>query len=160
MYSETSQGLDFETFDTTVSPYSGTDNHVTTASADGADRRGARACTIRCLRPQRAGLVVEHGEPISRSWAARAGDPSLSSSGTFESRQRRLEATSQIPFIRAEIVSYRALNQLSVADDRQAYLARLENSLLPAGPAAVEALLRQAEWHQHMLALQCRRQRW
>ena len=62
-----------------------------------------------------------------------------------------LEAASQIPFIRAEIVSYRALNQLSVADDRQAYLARLENSLLPTGPAAVEALLRQAEWHQHML---------
>ena len=62
-----------------------------------------------------------------------------------------LEAASQIPFIRAEIVSYRALNQLSVADDRQAYLARLENSLLPTGPSAVEALLRQAEWHQHML---------
>ena len=62
-----------------------------------------------------------------------------------------LEAASQIPFIRAEIVSYRALNQLSIADDRQAYLARLENNLLPAGPAAIQALLRQAEWHQHML---------
>ena len=62
-----------------------------------------------------------------------------------------LEAASQIPFIRGEITSYRALNQLSVADDRQAYLARLENSLLPTGPEAVEALLRQAEWHQHML---------
>ncbi len=62
-----------------------------------------------------------------------------------------LTAASQIPFIRAEIVSYRALNQLTVADDRQAYLARLENNLLPTGPAAIEALLRQAEWHQHML---------
>lgn len=62
-----------------------------------------------------------------------------------------LNSASQIPYIKAEITSYRALNQLSIADDRQNYLARLEKNLGLSGSAAVSALLRQAEWNQHML---------
>ena len=62
-----------------------------------------------------------------------------------------LNAKSQLPFIRAEIRSYRAANQLEIADKRQAYLSRLEASTLPSGPEKISALLAQAEWHQFAL---------
>ena len=62
-----------------------------------------------------------------------------------------LNARSQLPFIRAEIRSYRAANQLEIADKRQAYLSRLEASVLPSGPEKISALLAQAEWHQFAL---------
>jgi hypothetical protein len=62
-----------------------------------------------------------------------------------------LNARSQLPFIRAEIRSYRAANQLEIADKRQAYLSRLEASALPSGPEKISALLAQAEWHQFAL---------
>ena len=62
-----------------------------------------------------------------------------------------LNARSQLPFIRAEIRSYRAANQLEVADNRQAYLSRLEASVLLSGPEKISALLAQAEWHQFAL---------
>ena len=62
-----------------------------------------------------------------------------------------LNAKSQLPFLRAEIQSHRALNQLQVADERQAYLSRLEATVIPSGPEKVTALLAQAEWHQYAL---------
>ena len=62
-----------------------------------------------------------------------------------------LNAASQIPYIRAEIRSYRALNQLALADQRNAYLSRIEKEVLPSGTEKIDALLRQAEWHQHAL---------
>ena len=62
-----------------------------------------------------------------------------------------LNATSQLPYLRAEIASHRALNQLAAADERQAYLSRIESTTISSGPARVEALLAQAEWHQHAL---------
>ena len=62
-----------------------------------------------------------------------------------------LNAKSQLPFLRAEIASHRALEQLAIADERQAYLSRIESTTIPSGPEKVEALLAQAEWHQHAL---------
>ena len=62
-----------------------------------------------------------------------------------------LNAKSQLPYLRAEIVSHRALEQLAVADERQAYLSRIESTTIPSGPEKVEALLAQAEWHQYAL---------
>ena len=62
-----------------------------------------------------------------------------------------LNATSQLPYLRAEIASHRALNQLAIADERQTYLSRIESTTIPSGPAKVEALLAQAEWHQYAL---------
>ena len=62
-----------------------------------------------------------------------------------------LNAKSQLPYLRAEIVSHRALEQLVMADERQAYLSRIESTTIPSGPERVEALLAQAEWHQYAL---------
>ena len=62
-----------------------------------------------------------------------------------------LNAKSQLPYLRAEIVSHRELEQLAVADERQAYLSRIESTTIPSGPEKVEALLAQAEWHQYAL---------
>jgi hypothetical protein len=62
-----------------------------------------------------------------------------------------LNAKSQLPYLRAEIVSHRALEQLAVADERQAYLSRIESTTIASGPEKVEALLAQAEWHQYAL---------
>ena len=62
-----------------------------------------------------------------------------------------LNAKSQLPYLRAEIVSHRALEQLAMADERQAYLSRIESTTIPSGPEKVEALLAQAEWHQYAL---------
>ena len=62
-----------------------------------------------------------------------------------------LNAKSQLPYLRAEIVSHRALEQLTMADERQAYLSRIESTTIPSGPEKVEALLAQAEWHQYAL---------
>ncbi|MGI9299654.1 MAG: energy transducer TonB [Luminiphilus sp.] len=62
-----------------------------------------------------------------------------------------LDAKSQLPFVRAEITSHRALNQFVTADERHAYLSRIEASALPSGPEKITALLRQAEWHQFAL---------
>ena len=62
-----------------------------------------------------------------------------------------LNARSQLPYLRAEIASHRALNQLAIADERQTYLSRIESTTIPSGPAKVEALLAQAEWHQYAL---------
>ena len=62
-----------------------------------------------------------------------------------------LDAKSQLPFVRAEISSHRALNQFVTADERHAYLSRIEASALPSGPEKITALLRQAEWHQFAL---------
>lgn len=62
-----------------------------------------------------------------------------------------LNAASQLPYVRAEILSYRALDELALADERQAYLSRIEKQALPSGPEKIDALLRQAEWHQYAL---------
>ena len=62
-----------------------------------------------------------------------------------------LNAKSQLPYLRAEITSHRALEQLAIADERQAYLSRIESTTIPSGPEKVEALLAQAEWHQYAL---------
>ena len=62
-----------------------------------------------------------------------------------------LNAKSQLPYLRAEIASHRALEQLAIADERQAYLSRIESTTIPSGPEKVEALLAQAEWHQYAL---------
>ena len=62
-----------------------------------------------------------------------------------------LNAKSQLPYLRAEIVSHRALEQLAMADERQSYLSRIESTTIPSGPEKVEALLAQAEWHQYAL---------
>ena len=62
-----------------------------------------------------------------------------------------LDAKSQLPFVRAEITSHRALNQFVAADERHAYLSRIEASAIPSGPEKIAALLRQAEWHQFAL---------
>lgn len=62
-----------------------------------------------------------------------------------------LNAKSQLPFVRAEIASHRALAQLANADERQAYLSRIESTTIPSGPEKVKALLAQAEWHQYAL---------
>jgi len=62
-----------------------------------------------------------------------------------------LNAKSQLPYLRAEIVSHRALEQLTMADERQAYLSRIESTTIASGPEKVEALLAQAEWHQYAL---------
>ena len=62
-----------------------------------------------------------------------------------------LNAKSQLPYLRAEIASHRALDQLTMADERQAYLSRIESTTIPSGPEKVEALLAQAEWHQYAL---------
>ena len=42
-----------------------------------------------------------------------------------------LNATSQLPYLRAEIASHRALNQLAIADERQTYLSRIESTTIP-----------------------------
>ena len=62
-----------------------------------------------------------------------------------------LDAKSQLPFVRAEITSHRALNQFVTADERHAYLSRIEASALPSGPEKITALLRQAQWHRFAL---------
>ena len=62
-----------------------------------------------------------------------------------------LDAKSQLPFVRAEIASHRALNQFTAADERHAYLSRIEARAIPSGPEKITALLRQAEWHQFAL---------
>ena len=62
-----------------------------------------------------------------------------------------LNAKSQLPYLRAEIVSHRALEQLAMADERQAYLSRIESTTIPSGPEKISALLAQAEWHQYAL---------
>ena len=62
-----------------------------------------------------------------------------------------LNAKSQLPYRRAEIASHRALEQLAIADERQAYLSRIESTTIPSGPEKVKALLAQAEWHQYAL---------
>lgn len=62
-----------------------------------------------------------------------------------------LNAKSQLPYLRAEIASHRALEQLAIADERQAYLSRIESTTIPSGPEKVKALLAQAEWHQYAL---------
>lgn len=62
-----------------------------------------------------------------------------------------LNAASQLPYVRAEIQSYRALGELVLADERHTYLSRIEKEVLPSGPEKVDALLRQAEWHQYAL---------
>ena len=62
-----------------------------------------------------------------------------------------LNAASQLPYVRAEIQSYRALGELALADERHTYLSRIEKQVLPSGPEKIDALLRQAEWHQYAL---------
>lgn len=62
-----------------------------------------------------------------------------------------LNAASQIPYVRAEIRSYRALDELALADERHAYLSRIEKQVLPSGVEKIDALLRHAEWHQYAL---------
>lgn len=62
-----------------------------------------------------------------------------------------LNARSQLPYLRAEIASLRALNELATADERQVYLSRIEAATIPTGPEKVDALLAQAEWHQYAL---------
>ncbi len=62
-----------------------------------------------------------------------------------------LNAASQLPYVRAEIRSYRALGELALADERHNYLSRIEKQVLPSGPEKIDALLRQAEWHQYAL---------
>ena len=62
-----------------------------------------------------------------------------------------LNAASQLPYLRAEIQSYRALDELALADERNAYLSRIERQALLSGPEKIDALLRQAEWHQYAL---------
>ena len=62
-----------------------------------------------------------------------------------------LNAASQLPYVRAEIQSYRALDELALADERHAYMSRIEKQVLPSGPEKIDALLRQAEWHQFAL---------
>ena len=62
-----------------------------------------------------------------------------------------LNAASQLPYVRAEIQSYRALDELALADERHAYMSRIEKQVLPSGPEKIDALLRQAEWHQYAL---------
>ena len=62
-----------------------------------------------------------------------------------------LNAASQLPYVRAEIQSYRALGELALADERHTYLSRIEKEVLPSGPEKIDALLRQAEWHQYAL---------
>ena len=62
-----------------------------------------------------------------------------------------LNAASQLPYVRAEIQSYRALDELALADERHAYMSRIEKQVLPYGPEKIDALLRQAEWHQYAL---------
>lgn len=62
-----------------------------------------------------------------------------------------LNAASQLPYVRAEIRSYRALDELALADERHAYLSRIEKQVLPSGVEKIDALLRHAEWHQYAL---------
>ena len=62
-----------------------------------------------------------------------------------------LNAASQLPYVRAEIQSYRALGELALADERHTYLSRIEKQVLPSGTEKIDALLRQAEWHQYAL---------
>lgn len=62
-----------------------------------------------------------------------------------------LNAASQLPYVRAEIQSYRALGEMALADERHTYLSRIEKQVLPSGPEKIDALLRQAEWHQYAL---------
>ena len=83
----------------------------------------------------------QHSEAIDK--LKRAGHLSRINEG--------LNAKSQLPYLRAEIASHRALNQLALADERQAYLSRIESTTIPSGPEKVEALLAQAEWHQYAL---------
>ena len=83
----------------------------------------------------------QHSEAIEK--LKRAGHLSRINEG--------LNAKGQLPYLRAEIASHRALNQLALADERQAYLSRIESTTIPSGPEKVEALLAQAEWHQYAL---------
>ena len=83
----------------------------------------------------------QHSEAIEK--LKRAGHLSRINEG--------LNAKSQLPYLRAEIASHRALNQLALADERQAYLSRIESTTIPSGPEKVVALLAQAEWHQYAL---------
>ena len=62
-----------------------------------------------------------------------------------------LNAKSQLLYLRAEIASHRALNQLELADERQLYLSRIEATAVPSGPEKISALLAQGEWHQYAL---------
>ena len=42
-----------------------------------------------------------------------------------------LNAASQLPYVRAEIRSYRALGELALADERHTYLSRIEKQVRP-----------------------------
>ena len=62
-----------------------------------------------------------------------------------------LNAKSQLLYLRAEIASHRALNQLELADQRQLYLSRVEATVVSSGLEKVSALMAQGEWHQYAL---------
>jgi hypothetical protein len=83
----------------------------------------------------------EHAQAIKR--LRRAGHLSRINEG--------LNAKSQLLYLRAEIASHRALNQLELADERQLYLSRIEATVVPSGPEKISALLAQGEWHQYAL---------
>ena len=56
-----------------------------------------------------------------------------------------LNAASQLPYVRAEVRSYRALGELGLADQRHNDLYRSEKQVLPCGREKLDALLRRAD---------------
>ena len=57
-----------------------------------------------------------------------------------------LYSKEQIPFIQGEIQSYLVLGELDVADERQAYLLKVQMRSMPSGDAFIQAIMEQADW--------------
>ena len=109
-----------------------------TTSFGAYDPRQAEVLWNEATRLQNTGQHLEAVEKLKR-----AGHISRINEG--------LNARSQLPYLRAEIASLRALDELATADERQVYLSRIEAATIPSGPEKVDALLAQAEWHQYAL---------
>lgn len=57
-----------------------------------------------------------------------------------------LYSKEQIPFIQGEIQSYLGLDELELADERQAYLLKVQMRSLPSGDSFIQAVMEQADW--------------
>lgn len=57
-----------------------------------------------------------------------------------------LYCTQQLPMLEREIISHLALGQYAKADERQAYLYRVQMRSIEAGPLRSRAFLQQAQW--------------
>lgn len=65
-----------------------------------------------------------------------------------------LYSADQIPLLRTEINSLRALGEFAAVDERQRYLYRVERRTLGSGLASISALMRQGAWQREAFLLE------